>query len=701
MRTFKNLSWIFFFSIVTVIFFGGLYAEEKAEEKKEPLPPAPVTEQKPEQKPEQKTEQKTETPPPATPLSPLKSGLEFLEGIALTEEQKAKILKVYDEAQQKIAQFRTPPKPEDKEALKNRDVLQKIRQVQQETFASIQKILTPQQKDEIIQRIRMNFVPSREELSPFELFADPIFVTNLRVDPAKNDEWRSPFELSDTESRQIPGNAIDQPVFDILSQKQITPAAICSDAVFLRRVYLDAIGTLPTVKEATDFLNDKKPNKRAILIDLLLERPEFVEYWSLKWGDTLRVKAEFPIRLWPNGAMVYHRWIRDSIRSNKPLDLLTRELLLGAGSNFRNPPANFYRAVQNRDPNSLAESVALTFLGVRLEHWSKEKQDQMAVFFSRVAYKDSAEWKEEIVYWNDQPLESPEVIFPDGQKVRVTEGQDPREIFVNWLVTPQNPWFAKNLANRIWFWVFGRGIVHEPDDFRDDNLPSNPKLLDLLASELVRSKYDFRQFVRLILNSRTYQLSSIPRSNHPDAESLFAFYSSRQVGAEVLQDMFRQILGVNIQYASDVPEPFMYIPDWRRTITIADGSITNPFLETFGRPTRDSGVESDRNLNATVSQRMFLINSSEMMQWVENSWRLRNAANAASGAGKNGEERRILMLHYLWLTILTRYPTTHEIEMAKALFDQKLFSQIKKNDTVIYQDLIWTLFNTKEFLCRH
>jgi hypothetical protein len=698
MRTAKKRLMTVLFFVTTAIFSGVLCAEEKKEEP----PSVPVPEQKMPEPPVQAAE-----PSPPTPTPPLKSGLEFLEGIPLAEEQKTNILKIYDESQQKITQFRTPPKPEDKEALKNRDVLQKIRQVQQETFSHIQEILTPQQKDEIIQRIRMDSLqyPAREELSPFELFTDPIFVSNLKADPTKKDgfqeEWRSPFELPDAESRAVPMNAVDKPMFELLAQKQIAPAAVCSDAVFLRRVYLDGIGTIPTIKETADFLNDKQPNKRAVLIDTLLQRPEFIEYWALKWGDTLRIKAEFPVRLWPNGAMVYHRWIRDSIRSNKPMDQFVRELLLGTGSNFRHPPTNFYRAVQNRDANSIAETVALTFFGVRIEHWQKDKQNQMAVFFSRVAYKDSAEWKEEIVYWNDKPLESPEVVFPDGQKGSIADGQDPRELFVNWLVTPQNPWFSKNLANRVWFWIFGYGIVHEPDDFRDDNLPSNPALLNLLASELINSKYDFRQFLRLILNSRTYQLSSIPRSTHPEAESSFAFYPARQIDAEVLQDMFRQILGINIQYASDVPEPFTYIPEWRRTITIADGSITNPFLETFGRPARDSGVESDRNLKATVSQRMFLINSSEMMQWVENSWRLRNAANAAASAGKTGDERRVLMLNYLWLTILSRYPTAYEIDMAKALFDQKLFGKIKKNDTVVYQDLIWTLFNTKEFLCRH
>ena len=648
-----------------------------------------------------------ETPPPPSPLTPIKPGLEFLTDIPLTPDQKNKILAAYEESLKRIAVFRAPPKPEDKEAQKQRDMLQKIRQVQKETFAIFENILTPQQKEQIVQRIQMTQLdgPTRSEVSPLELFADPIFVANLKNDPAKKEVFeqdiRASFELSETEAGQVPGNAIDHAVLGKLGEKQISASPLCSDTVFVRRIFLDLTGTIPTTKETIDFLNDKTPNKRATLIDRLLDRPEFIEYWSLKWGDTLRVKAEFPINLWPNGAMVYHRWIRESLRSNKPMDQFARELLLGTGSNFRDPPSNFYRAVQNRDAGSIAEAVALTFLGARYENWPKEKQEQLAKFFSRVAYKGSAEWKEEIVYWVDRPLDSPEVIFPDGQKGTVPAGQDPRDVFVHWLITPQNSRFTKNLANRTWFWLFGRGIVDQPDDFRDDNPPSNPALLDLLVSELIRSKYDFKHLLRFICNSKTYQRSSIGRSTHPEAEKLFAYYPTRQLDAEVLQDMLRQILTVNIEYASDVPEPYTHIPNWRRTIMVPDGSITAPFLETFGRPSRDTGLESDRNLKATASQRMFLVNSSEMMQWIEQSWRLRNAANAAAGAGKSNDERRTLLLNYLWLTIVSRYPTEYELLMAKALFDNKLFAEIKKNETVVYQDLIWTLFNSKEFLSRH
>ena len=687
--------------------------EPKKETPPSPTPPTPASEPKketppPPTPPTPASEPKKETPPPPpTPLAPIKPGLEFLADIPLTQDQKEKILKAYDDSQKKIATFRAPPNPDDKEALKQRDVLRKIRQVQQETFAVFEGILTPPQKDQIVQRIQMTQLdgPNRGDLSPLELFADPIFIANLKNDPAKKTSFeqdlRAPFELPESESPSVPGNVLDPVVLAKLNEKQIPASPLCSDAVFVRRIYLDLIGTIPTTKETIDFLNDKTPNKRAVLIDALLERPEFIEYWSLKWADTLRVKAEFPINLWPNGAMVYHRWIRESLRSNKPMDQFVRELLLGTGSNFRDPPSNFYRAVQNRDAGSIAEAVALTFLGARYEDWPKEKQDQLSKFFSKIAYKGSAEWKEEIVYWDDRPFDSPDVVFPDGQTGKVVSGQDPREVFVNWLVTPQNFRFTRNLVNRTWFWLFGRGIVHYPDDFRDDNAPSNPALLDLLSSELIKSKYDFKQLLRLICNSKTYQRSSIARSTHSEAGALFAYYPTRQVDAEVLQDMLRQILSVNIEYASDVPEPYTHIPNWRRTIMVPDGSITAPFLETFGRPSRDTGLESDRNFNATASQRMFLVNSSEMMQWIEQSWRLRNAANAAAGAGKNGDERRTLMLNYLWLTIVSRYPTEYEISMAKALFDNKLFAQIKKNETVVYQDLIWTLFNSKEFLCRH
>ncbi|MCL2745163.1 MAG: DUF1549 domain-containing protein [Planctomycetaceae bacterium] len=204
---------------------------------------------------------------------------------------------------------------------------------------------------------------------------------------------RAKLEIIGSENNAVPFNAIDNPVLDILKQKNLKPAAICSDSVFIRRAYLDLIGTIPSYQEVKQFINDPSATKRAQLVDTLLERQEFYEYWSLKWGDILRIKAEFPINLWPNGAMVYQRWIRESIKNNKPFDVFTRELLLGSGSNFRNPPSNFYRAVAGKDPLTIAQTVSLTMFGVRYDKWDAATQKNLPEFFSRIGYKGTAEWK--------------------------------------------------------------------------------------------------------------------------------------------------------------------------------------------------------------------------------------------------------------------------------------------------------------------
>ncbi len=515
------------------------------------------------------------------------------------------------------------------------------------------------------------------------------------VEPAPPQDPRSVYELTAEESAAFAPTILDGPVLKRLAEKEIVPAPICSDAVFHRRVFLDLIGTMPTVDETKTFLADPAPDKRAALVDRLLDRPEFADYWAMKWSDALRVKAEFPINLWPNGAMVYHRWIRESFRVNKPINQFARELLLGSGSNFRNPPANFYRASQSRNARSIANAVGLTFLGARVEDWPIEKQEQFVTLFSRIGFKPSAQWKEEIVFWDDTPLKNSEVIFPDGSKGTVPEGSDPRVAFADWLLEPKNPVFARVTVNRAWNWMLGSGIVQPVDDFRADNPPSQPELLDVLAVEFVRMNYDWKQLLRLICNSRTYQQSPFARSEHAEAAAMFAFYPVRQIDAEVLQDMLRQVLVVPLGYFSDVPEPYTNVPDWRRTIALADASITHPFLETFGRPSRDSGMDGDRNLRPSVSQRMFLVNSSDMMLWIERSWRLRNAANAVASARK-GENRHKVIAEYLFLALWSRYPTDEEAEMIREQFSVK-----GANETIVFQDILWTMFNSKEFLCRH
>ncbi|MDR1963444.1 MAG: DUF1549 and DUF1553 domain-containing protein [Planctomycetaceae bacterium] len=486
-----------------------------------------------------------------------------------------------------------------------------------------------------------------------------------------------------------PKNKIDVLLAASLKRQKMEPSKRCSDEVFVRRVYLDTIGTLPDVQTVKDFLADKKTDKRAKLIDKLLTRNEFVDYWTLKWCDVLRVKAEFPINLWPNGAMTYYRWIHEAIRTDMPYDRFSRTLLTADGSNFRDGASNFYRAVPQKDAETLAENVALTFLGVRTGAWTPEKLQQLSVFFSRVGYKETAEWKEEIVYWTRKPLDSPEVVFPDGTKGRIRPDQDPRIIFADWLVSPDNAGFNRNIANRIWFWLLGRGLVNESDDFRPDNPPVHPEILDYLCQELVTSKYHLKHLYRLILNSHTYQQSSISKSADPRVTELFAVYPIRRMEAEVLQDALSQIFDVPVGYNSEVPEPFTNIPARYRTIMLPDASVTSSFLEMFGRPTRDTGMESDRNDGVTESQQLFLLNSTEVNQWV-----IKFLLNYRNVDRKPEEIRK--MLDEIWLRFLSRYPTASELQIVV----EELRQQEKYGGQKV-QDIVWTLLNTKEFLCRH
>jgi hypothetical protein len=523
----------------------------------------------------------------------------------------------------------------------------------------------------------------------------------------------------------------------------------CSDAVFLRRVYLDVIGTLPTSKEARAFLEDRNPRKRSLLIDRLLEREEFADYWSMKWADILRIKAEFPVNLWPNAAQTYHRWVRSSIASNKPYDKFVRELLTSSGSNFRVGPVNFYRAIQNRTPEGIAAAVALTLMGVQFEKWPEERRTGMAPLFSQVGYKPTAEWKEEVVFWdpyhlakiggNAVPgkaaltptpggaatpaatpatpaatLQAPaplKVRFPDGKEVTVPPGRDPRDVFADWLIRPENPWFAKNLVNRLWAWLLGRGIIHEPDDIRDDNPPVYPEVLTYLEQEFVKSGYDMKTVFRLILNSRAYQASSVQRGRNPKAEAYFAYYIVRRLDAEVLIDAINKVTGTNDLYTSAVPEPFTYIPSDKAAISIADGSITSPFLALFGRSARATGMTNERATKPLPAQWRHLLNSSHIQNKLESGTWMKTLS-----AGKQTLDE---IIDELYLTILSRFPT----QVEKAAIYEYLFLNVgdktppaggkpargprglpqltaeQRRDNSI--DIAWALINSIEFMFRH
>ena len=328
-------------------------------------------------------------------------------------------------------------------------------------------------------------------------------------------------------------------------------------------------------------------------------------------------------------------------------------------------------------------------MGVRLEKWPEDRRVGLEAFFSKVAYKQTAEWKEEIVYLDPAPSGPVETVFPDGTPVRIEPSQDPRGVFADWLIRPENRWFAKNIVNRIWAWLLGRGIIHEPDDIRPDNPPAYPELLAYLEQELVAADYDLKHIYRLILNSSTYQQSCIPRSDGPAAAEQFACYPVRQLGAEVLIDAICQITGTHESYSSPIPEPYTFVPERHRTIMLPDGSISSQFLEIFGRPARDTGLWSERQSRPTDAQRLYLLNSSHIRKKIANSWKLRKLMRATR------RDRRALV-ESLYLNVLSRRPTRDELATAEDYFKG---GGVNRKQAV--EDLVWALINTKEFLCRH
>jgi Protein of unknown function (DUF1553)/Protein of unknown function (DUF1549) len=504
-----------------------------------------------------------------------------------------------------------------------------------------------------------------------------------------------------------PETKLDTLVAQQLVRLKVAPV-LCSDEVFVRRVYLDVIGTLPTAEEARSFLKDPSPEKRTLLIDRLLDRPEYADYWAMKWCDILRVKAEFPVNLWPNAAQAYHHWVTVSMRDNKPYDQFVREMLTSNGSNFRVGPVNFYRAVQNKTPEGIAAAVALTFMGTRVETWkNKDQLPGMAAFFSQLSYKPTREWKEEIVFWdpnkefqditNSVPARTYKTfLLPDGKRIRkLPEDTDPREVFADWLITEKNPWFSTVVVNRLWAWLMGRGIIHEVDDMRPDNPPSNPKLLAYLRKELVDNHYDMKKVIRLILVSRTYQTSSrMPTCKEPaKVEANFGVYPLRRLEAEVLIDAINKVTETTDFYTSAIPEPFTFIPDNKPAIALPDGSITSSFLELFGRSARATGQADERVNKISPTQKMHLLNSGHIQRKLTTSPRIKKLLPANS---KKNTERFAEILDEIYLMTLSRFPTPEEREIVHDYFKK---GAVKGNDA--WLDLIWALINSDEFLYRH
>lgn len=554
--------------------------------------------------------------------------------------------------------------------------------------------------------------------------SSPVAVTSKpKPAPAKT---ATPASLFESTSALKTEGRIDQLVMARLKPLGIRPA-LCSDAVFVRRACLDVTGTLPTAAEAKAFIDDPDTvTKRKRLVDRLLASDEFPVYWGMKWGDLLRIKAEFPVNLWPNAAQLYHRWVVSSLQENKPCDQFVRELLTSSGSNFRVGPVNFYRAMPDRSPEGIASVVALTFMGTRTDSWPAERLAGMSAFFAQIGYKPTSEWKEEYVFWDpigthtlaenvapgrakveeigtpqagDVAAAAPKAfptkaVFPDGKVVQLSPDRDPREVFADWLLAPGNPWFARSISNRVWSWFLGRGVVNEPDDLRPDSPPSNPELLAYLEKEFVTSKYDLRHLYRLILNSETYQFSSIARSTNPGVAAQFGSYPLRRIEAEVLIDAINRITGTSELYTSPIPEPFTYIPQGQPAVAIGDGSITSPFLSLFGRSARATGTEDERPRQVVSAQWLHLLNSSHIQEKLDRGPGLKSLLQSKRPPRE--------MITGLYLTILSRYPTPEEIALAKSYCGIGSDDKPGKGTRAEHwSDLGWALLNSNEFLFRH
>lgn len=455
----------------------------------------------------------------------------------------------------------------------------------------------------------------------------------------------------------------------LFSIAQAVASERCSDEIFLRRAYLTVTGALPTPSECVDFFEDSNPNKREVLIDRLIKSELGLKYMQMRWGDILRIKSEFPSNLWPNGVQAYNRWIYEQLMNNVPYDKMVRSLLLSSGSNFRAPAANFYRGFQKRSSRNFYDNINLLFLG------NRECDDNGNICFSQIKFKSTKEWKEEIVYVDiHRKVPYQDIELEDGTMFKLRADSDWREPYVNWLTSDRNRRFAEVMANRMWFWVFGRGIVHEPDNWTEENRPVDPELLNSLTDYFIASKYDMQALLKRILLSE--QFNSVDD------------FVPQRLPAEVIVDALASVTGVWSTYTSRVPEPFTFYPPRTRATHLGDATVSSSELELFGKVSRDVSLESQRNNGITSRQLLYLMNSSELESRIRKSQILQriyvNSANIEQLANS------------ITLLVLSRRATADEVAMYS---DYMAKNELPLMEVAI--DIMWMQLNSNEFLYNH
>ncbi len=495
-------------------------------------------------------------------------------------------------------------------------------------------------------------------------------------------------------------NFIDGSVWAKLKQLNVTPAEVSGDAQFHRRVYLDIIGRLPAPDETRAFLADTDPKKREKLIDALLERPEYADFWANKWTDLLRPN---PYHVGMKATYNFDQWIRKSFRANKPYDQFVREIIAANGSTFTNGAAVFYR--NRREPDELTTMVSQLFLGVRLdcakchhhpfEVWGQDDFYSFAAFFGRIGRKGVGisapiSGGEEAIHLGTptgrrggpvkHPLTGKEMIPTPllGKPLDLDPERDPREVLAAWVTAPENPYFARVIANRVWADLMGRGIVDPVDDIRATNPPSNPELLDALAEDFRKNKCDLKKLIRTICVSHVYQLSTTPNDRNASDLRNYSRHYRQRLRAEVLLDMVSDITGV--------PEKFEAMPVGSRAIEVWTARSQSVFLDSFGRPDPNQDPPCERTADTTVVQALHLMNSPALHRKVtSDDGRCAELAKSKKTPTEIVDE--------LYLLAYCRYPTDTERANAVKRFDKK--GATRRSAT---EDLMWALINTPEFV---
>jgi hypothetical protein len=490
-------------------------------------------------------------------------------------------------------------------------------------------------------------------------------------------------------------NYIDRLVFNKLKLLRMLPSGVCTDETFLRRAFLDIIGVLPAREDFEKFMADKAADKREKLIDDLLGRKEFSELWVMKWAELLQIRTDDNRQVSYKTALGYFTWLQSRVEDNVPFNVMIQELLSASGGTFNLPATTYYQI--ERDTLKVSENTAQIFMGMRIQcsqchnhpfdRWTMDDYYSFAAFFAQIGRKNGEDPRERIVFDKAEgevkhPVNG-KTMAPKflGGDVPDVKGKDRRKVLADWLASPENPYFARNLANIVWAHFFGKGIVDPVDDVRVSNPASNPELLDELAKQFTTYKYDFKKLVRDICTSRTYQLATESNPTNETDTRNFAKGPIRRIRAEVLLDVISEV--------TDTPNKFKGLPLGARAVQIADGNTSNYFLKTFGRASRETVCSCEVKMEPNLSQALHLLNGDTVNARIQQGAVVKKMVDA----GKKAPE----ILDELYVRCLGRKPTEDEAK--------KILPQVTSDDKNALkqglEDVFWALLNANEFIFNH